>query len=226
MNKQISVTFMLAGILFTTCLLLANILAVKIINIGPFAAPAGVLIFPLAYILNDVIAEVWGYRKARLIIWSGFAMNILAVIFFSLAIAMPSAPFWSEQNAFSKIIGTTPRIVLASIIAYLVGSFLNAYILSKMKVHSHGKYFGLRAIVSTLAGESADSLIFIAVAFAGKFPVNALLVMVATQILLKTMYEIIVLPLTSHIVAWIKKKEGQDIYDMSISYSPFKVNEV
>ena len=216
----------MSGILFTTCLLLANIMAVKIIQIGPWAAPAGVLIFPVAYILNDVIAEVWGYKKARLIIWSGFAMNLLMVLFFSLTIAMPSAVFWSEQNNFAKIIGSTPRIVFASITAYLVGSFLNAFIMSRMKILSNGKNFGLRAIISTIAGESADSFIFISVAFAGLFSAKALLIMIATQALLKTIYEIIVLPLTTLLVKWVKKVENQDVFDKSISYNPFKIAEV
>lgn len=226
MKNQVSVIFMMSGILFTTCLLLANIMAVKIIQIGPWAAPAGVLIFPVAYILNDVIAEVWGYKKARLIIWSGFAMNLLMVLFFSLTIAMPSAVFWSEQNNFAKIIGSTPRIVFASITAYLVGSFLNAFIMSRMKILSNGKNFGLRAIISTIAGESADSFIFISVAFAGLFSAKALLIMIATQALLKTIYEIIVLPLTTLLVKWVKKVENQDVFDKSISYNPFKIAEV
>ena len=141
MKNQVSVIFMLAGILFTTCLLLANVLAIKIIQIGPFAAPAGVLIFPVAYILNDVIAEVWGYKKARLIIWAGFSMNILMVLFFSLSIALPSAIFWTDQSTYAKILGSTPRIVFASITSYLVGSFLNAFIMSRMKSHQPGEAF-------------------------------------------------------------------------------------
>jgi uncharacterized integral membrane protein (TIGR00697 family) len=226
MKNQVSVIFMLAGILFTTCLLLANILAIKIIQIGPWAAPAGVLIFPLAYVLNDVITEVWGYKKARLIIWSGFAMNVLMVLFFSLAIIVPSAAFWTDQTIFAKIIGTTPRLVFASIIAYLAGSFLNAFVMSRLKIYHEGKKFGLRAIVSTLAGETADSLIFISVAFAGLFSAKALMVMIATQALLKTIYEIIVLPLTTVVVLWVKKVENQDVFDESISYNPFKIVEV
>lgn len=217
---------MLAGILFTTCLLLSNILAVKIITIGSWAAPAGVLVFPLAYILNDVIAEVWGYRKARLIIWAGFAMNILSVLFFTASIAMPSAPFWPNQEAYQSIIGTAPRIVLASLSAYLAGSFLNAYVLSKMKVKSAGKNFGFRAIVSTLAGESIDSILFIIIAFAGIFPATAMLAMILTQALLKTAYEIIILPLTSVVVKKIKQIEGIDTFDEAISYNPFVIDEV
>lgn len=226
MKKQVSVSFMLAGILFTTCLILSNILAVKIITIGSWAAPAGVLIFPLAYILNDVIAEVWGFRKARLIIWTGFAMNLLSILFFTVSIAIPPAPFWQNQQAYQTIIGNTPRIVFASLTAYLAGSFLNAFVLSRMKVRNNGKYFGLRAIVSTLAGESIDSLLFITIAFIGIFPAGALLTMVITQALLKTAYEIIILPVTTLVVAKIKKFEEVDTFDTDISYNPFVFKEV
>jgi uncharacterized integral membrane protein (TIGR00697 family) len=226
MKNQVSVIFMLAGILFTTCLLLANILAIKIIQIGPLAAPAGVLIFPVAYILNDVIAEVWGYKKARLIIWAGFTMNILMVLFFSLSIALPSAIFWTDQSTYAKILGSTPRIVFASIASYLVGSFLNAFIMSRMKVISQGRHFGFRAIISTVAGETADSFLFISLAFAGTFPFHSIMIMIATQALLKTLYEIVILPFTAMVVRWVKKKEDQDIFDNSISYNPFKIIEV
>ena len=226
MKKQVSLLFMLAGILFTTCLLISNILAVKIITIGKLAAPAGVLIFPLAYILNDVIAEVWGYRKARIIIWAGFAMNLLAVVFFTTAIAIPPAPFWGNQEAFATIIGTTPRIVLASLTAYLAGSFINAFIMSRMKVKSKGKNFGIRAIVSTLAGESIDSLLFISIAFAGIFTFEALSIMIITQAMLKTVYEIIILPITSFTVVKIKKLEETNIFDNNISYNPFRIRDI
>jgi uncharacterized integral membrane protein (TIGR00697 family) len=221
MKKQVSLLFMLTGILFTTCLLLSNILAVKIIVIGKWAAPAGVILFPISYILNDIIAEVWGYSKARVIIWAGFGMNLLAVFFFTIAIALPPAPFWDKQESFVSIIGTTPRIVLASLAAYLAGSFLNAYVLSRMKIKSKGKYFGVRAIVSTLAGEGLDSLLFITIAFSGIFPIDTIIAMIITQALLKTTYEIIILPVTSFAVVKIKKIEGTNIFDTNISYNPF-----
>ncbi|MEI7524233.1 MAG: queuosine precursor transporter [Mariniphaga sp.] len=226
MNKSVSVLFMFAGILFAICLLIANILATKIILIGPWAAPAGVLIFPIAYIINDVIVEVWGYRKARLIIWSGFAVNILAVLFFSLAIVVPAAPFWQNQNAFSTILGSTPRIILASLMAYLVGSFLNAFVMSKVKIMMKGRDFSVRAILSTLVGETADSLIFITIAFAGNLPLNILIGMILTQACLKTVYEILVLPFTIIVVKWVKKVEGVDSFDESISYNPFLINQI
>ena len=217
---------MFAGILFAICLLISNILATKIIFIGPWAAPAGVLVFPIAYILNDVIVEVWGYRQARLIIWSGFGVNLLAVLFFSLAVALPSAPFWKNQEAFSVILGNTPRIVAASMLAYLTGSFLNAYVMSKVKVWMKGRAFSVRAILSTLVGEAADSLIFITIVFAGSFPLPVLAGMILTQAFLKTAYEIIILPVTILVVRWVKKREGIDSFDESISYNPFLIRDI
>ncbi|MCL4484569.1 MAG: queuosine precursor transporter [Bacteroidetes bacterium] len=226
MKKTVSLLFMFAGILFAICLLISNILATKIILVGPWAAPAGVLIFPIAYIINDVIVEVWGYQKARLIIWAGFAVNLLAALFFSLAIVVPAASFWHNQEAFSTILGSTPRIVVASLLAYLVGSFLNAIVMSKVKVLMKGKEFSVRAILSTLVGESADSLIFITIAFAGNFPFRAIAGMVITQACIKTVYEIVVLPLTIVVVKWIKRVEGIDSFDNSISYNPFLINQM
>ena len=226
MKNKVSVLFMLAGILFAACLLVSNILASKIMMVGPWSAPAGVLVFPLAYIINDVIAEVWGYSKARLIIWAGFGVNLLAVLFFSLGIVATPAPFYSSQEAFSTVLGNTPRIVAASLLAYLVGSFLNAYIMSRFKVLTHGKGFSIRAVVSTLVGEGADSLIFITVAFAGIFPAGVLFTMVLTQSIIKTVYEIAILPLTVWVVGKVKKLEGEDVFDVAVSYNPFKLSEV
>ncbi len=226
MKKTVSVLFMFAGILFAICLLISNILATKIILIGSWAAPAGVLIFPIAYIINDVIVEVWGYQKARLIIWSGFAVNLLAAIFFTLAIVVPAAPFWQNQTAFSTILGSTPRIIVASLLAYLTGSFLNAFVMSKVKVLMKGKDFSVRAILSTLVGEAADSFIFIVIAFAGNLPFNVLIGMIFTQATIKTIYEIVILPFTILVVNWVKKVEGVDTFDDSISYNPFSINQI
>ncbi len=226
MKRSVSVLFMFAGILFAICLLISNILATKIIVLGTWAAPAGVLIFPIAYIINDVIVEVWGYRKARLIIWSGFAVNLLAALFFSLAVIVPAAPFWHNQEAFATILGNTPRIVAASLLAYLVGSFLNAIVMSRVKVLMKGRGFSVRAILSTLVGETADSLIFITVAFAGNMPFKVLAIMVITQACIKTVYEIAVLPLTVVVVKWAKKTEGIDTFDEAVSYNPFLISQI
>ena len=226
MKKEVSVLFMFAGILFATCLLISNILATKILMIGPWAAPAGVLIFPIAYILNDVITEVWGFAKARLIIWTGFGVNVLAVVFFTVGIVVPGAPFWQNQEAFATILGNTPRIVAASMSAYLVGSFLNAFIMSRMKVMTNGKGFSGRAILSTLVGESADSFIFIIIAFAGIFPMGVLVTMIFTQAMLKTVYEILILPITVWVVSFVKRVEGVDTFDTDLSYNLFRVKEI
>ena len=226
MKNSVSVLFMIAGILFATCLLISNLLAVKIMMIGPWAVPAGVLVFPIAYILNDVITEVWGFAKARMIIWTGFAVNLMAVLFFTLGIAIPGAPFWQNQEAFATILGNTPRIVAASLVAYLVGSFLNAFIMSRMKVITRGKGFSARAIVSTLIGETADSSIFIVIAFAGLFPMGVILTMVFTQAMVKTAYEILILPVTLWVVGWVKRAEGIDTFDEGVSYNLFRVKEI
>ena len=158
MKEKVSVPFMLLGILFNVCLIAANLLETKVIQIGSLTVTAGLLVFPISYIINDCIAEVWGFKKARLIIWSGFAMNFFVVGLGLIAVAIPAAPFWEGEEHFDFVFGMAPRIVAASLMAFLVGSFLNAYVMSKMKVASRGRHFSARAILSTLAGETADSL--------------------------------------------------------------------
>ena len=217
MQKTVSLPFMLLGILFNVCLVASNLLETKVIQLGPITATAGLIVFPISYIINDCIAEVWGFKKARLIIWSGFAR---------LAITLPAAPFWEGEESFNFIFGLAPRIAIASLLAFLPGSFLNAYIMSKMKVATQGKYFSLRAILSTIAGESADSLLFFPLAFGGLIPVQALLVMIATQALLKSLYEVIILPVTIRVVKYIKKIDQTDVYDKDISYNIIKIKDL
>lgn len=226
MKKQVSVAFMVCGLLFTVCLIVANIVEQKLINIGGVEATAGLLIFPISYIINDLIAEVWGYRKARLIIWNGFLMNFLAVVVFKLSIWAPSSIHFEHQAAFELVLGNTQRIVVASFVAFLIGSFLNAFVMSKMKVLQQGRRFSIRAIVSTLIGEGADSLIFFTLAFTGIIPTDALIMLIITQTGMKTAYEIIALPLTNVLVKWVKKREDTDIYDGKISYNPLKINDI
>lgn len=226
MKNSVSPLFMVFGILFTACLLISNILAIKIITIGSLAVPAGVIIFPISYIVNDVIVEIWGYKKARFVIWIGFAMMILSNVMYQMAIEIPAAPFWTGQDSFKAILQNSPRIGLASVLAYLVGSFANAFIMSKMKVSSNGKNFSARAILSTLVGEGLDSLVFIFVAFLGIIPVNDLLLMILAQTFIKTAYEIVILPVTIFVVNKVKKAEQDTVYDTNISYNPFKMNEI
>ena len=226
MKEKVSVPFMLLGILFNVCLIAANLLETKVIQIGSLTVTAGLLVFPISYITNDCIAEVWGFKKARLIIWSGFAMNFFVVALGLIAVAIPAAPFWEGEEHFDFVFGMAPRIVAASLMAFLVGSFLNAYVMSKMKVASRGRHFSARAILSTLAGETADSLIFFPVAFGGIIAWRELLIMMCIQIILKSMYEVIILPVTIRVVKAIKKIDGSDVYDTDISYNVLKVKDI
>lgn len=217
---------MLLGILFNICLVASNLLETKVVEVCGLTATAGLIVFPISYIINDCIAEVWGFKKARLIIWSGFASNFLVIAFARLAISLPAAPFWDGEESFDFVFGMAPRIAIASLIAFLVGSFLNAYVMSKMKIASEGKHFSLRAIVSTLVGESADSLIFFPIAFAGLIPAAELLVMIATQAMLKSAYEVIILPVTIRVVGYIKRVEGTDVYDRDTSYNILRIKDI
>ena len=217
---------MLLGILFCVCLIASNLLETKVVRIGPLTATAGLIVFPISYILNDCIAEVWGFKKARLIIWSGFAMNFLVVLFAQLAVMLPAAPFWKGEEGFNFVFGMAPRIAFASFTAFLAGSFLNAYVMSRMKLRSKGRHFSLRAIASTLAGESADSLIFFPIAFGGIIPLRELLLMILTQAVLKSLYEAAALPVTVRAVRYIKRVDGSDVYDENISYNILKVKDI
>ncbi|MCA6021036.1 queuosine precursor transporter [Bacteroides thetaiotaomicron] len=226
MKEKVSVPFMLLGILFNVCLIAANLLETKVIQVGSLTVTAGLLVFPISYIINDCIAEVWGFKKARLIIWSGFAMNFFVVGLGLIAVAIPAAPFWEGEEHFDFVFGMAPRIVAASLMAFLVGSFLNAYVMSKMKIASQGRNFSARAILSTIVGETADSLIFFPIAFGGIIAWKELLIMMGLQIVLKFMYEVIILPVTIRVVKVIKKIDGSDVYDTNISYNVLKIKDV
>lgn len=225
-NQTVSVSFMLLGILFCVCLIAANLLEAKVVQVGAISITAGFIVFPVSYILNDCIAEVWGFRKVRLIIWAGFAMNFFVILLAQAAVALPAAPFWNGDEHFNFVFGLAPRIAFASLTAFLVGSFINAYVMSRMKLASNGKNFSARAIVSTLFGESADSLIFFPIAFGGLIPFNELIKMMIVQAVAKTLYEIVVLPVTIRVVRYVKKVDGSDVYDTNVSYNILKVKEI
>ena len=226
MKQQVSVPFMLLGILFNVCLIAANLLETKVIQICGLSVTAGLLVFPISYIINDCIAEVWGFRKARLIIWSGFAMNFFVVSLGLIAVALPPAPFWEGAAHFNFVFGMAPRIVVASLTAFLVGSFLNAYVMSKMKLASGGRHFSARAIWSTVVGETADSLLFFPIAFGGIIEWPELMMMMGLQIVLKSLYEVLVLPVTIRVVHAVKQIDGSDVYDEGISYKFWKISEI
>lgn len=226
MKQKVSVPFMLLGILFNVCLIAANLLETKVIQVFGITVTAGLIVFPISYIINDCIAEVWGFRKARLIIWSGFAMNFFVVMLGLIAVALPAAPFWEGADHFNFVFGMAPRIVAASLMAFLVGSFLNAYVMSRMKVASGGRNFSARAIWSTVVGETADSLIFFPVAFGGIIVWKELMIMMCIQVLLKSLYEVLILPITIRVVKAIKKIDGSDVYDEGISYNVLKIKDI
>lgn len=214
------------GIVFNVCLIAANLLETKVIQLGGLTITAGLLVFPISYIINDCIAEVWGFRKARLIIWSGFVMNFFVVTLGLIAVSLPAAPFWEGEEHFNFVFGMAPRIVAASLMAFLVGSFLNAYVMSRMKIASRGRNFSARAIWSTVVGETADSLIFFPVAFGGVIAWRELAVMMGLQILLKSAYEVVILPVTIRVVKAVKRIDGSDVYDEGISYKVWKVKDI
>ena len=213
---------MLMGVLFSVCLIAANLLETKVVQIGGLSVTCGLLVFPISYIINDCIAEVSGFAKARIIIWCGFAMNFFVVALGLISVQLPAAPFWEGEEHFNFVFGMAPRIVAGSLLAFLVGSFLNAYVMSRMKLKSEGRHFSLRAIVSTLVGETADSLVFFPIAFGGILTVGQLATMMAVQIVLKSLYEVVILPVTIRVVRAVKRMEETDVYDEGISYNIFK----
>ena len=222
-KKQVSVLFMLFSTLFCVCLITANVLETKQLSMGLFSITGGLIVFPISYIINDCVCEVWGYGKARLLIWLGFAMNFLFVAFGALCDVLPAAPYWHNEEGFHAIFGLAPRIALASFLAFLVGSFVNAYVMSRMKISSGGKNFSARAIMSTVYGETADSIIFFPLALGGVVPTNELPVLIISQVVLKTLYEIIILPVTIRVVKATKRHEGEDAYDNGMNYSVWKI---
>jgi hypothetical protein len=226
MKQQVSVTFMLLGILFNICLVASNLLGTKLIDVFGISVTGGLMIFPISYIINDCVAEVWGYRKARLLIWSGFFSNFFTVGVGLIAVAVPAAPFWEGEEHFNFVFGLAPRLAFASLMAYLVGSFLNAWVMSRMKIASKGERFSLRAICSTVVGETGDSLIFFPIAFGGLIGWKELFIMMVTQIVLKTLYEIIVLPVTIRVVKKVKKMEETDVFDDNVSYNVLNIKDI
>ena len=214
---------MLFSILFCVCLIAANILETKQISVLGISLTGGLIVFPISYIINDCVCEVWGFQKARLLIWTGFAMNFFFVAMGALCDWIPGAPYWDNEAGFHAIFGLAPRVAAASFVAFIVGSFANAYVMSKMKIRDKGRNFSLRAILSTIVGESFDSVIFFPLALGGVVPTDELPKLMLWQVLLKTVYEVIALPITIRIVKALKEHEGEDTYDNDVNYSIWKI---
>jgi hypothetical protein len=219
---------------FVTSLIISNIIAVKLISVGPFILPAAILIFPISYIFGDILTEVYGYARARRVIWIGFGCNLLAVLVIWASIELPPAPFWkmdffdsarSSQQAYEAIFRFTPRILAASFVAYLFGEFLNSFVMAKMKIATRGRHLWSRTIGSTLVGQLADSGIFILLAFYGTIPSAALGQMIFTQWLMKSAYEALITPLTYMVVNYLKRVEKEDYYDRGTNFNPLVLGE-
>lgn len=219
--EGVSPYFVVVTALFVTALLTANIIAVKLVAFGDLIVPAGVVVFPLSYIFGDVLTEVYGYRQARRVIWLGFLCNTVMVAAVWIGSVLPPAPFWDAQPAYERILGFTPRLLVASFTAYLVGEFANSYVLARLKVATAGRWLWLRTISSTVVGQGLDSAVFITIAFAGIMPgLGALATTAATQWLVKCAYEALATPLTYVVVTLLKRVEGVDVYDRDTRFNP------
>ena len=208
---------------FVTCLLTANTIATKLITIGGVVLTAAIVIFPLSYVLGDVLTEVWGYATARRVIWLGFACNALMVAAIWVGAEIPAAPFWKGQSAYEEILGQTPRILLASFVAYLAGEFSNSFVLAKMKILTQGRWLWTRTVGSTLVGQAFDTVIFVTLAFAGTVPAGALAALVIAQWAVKVAYEAAATPLTYAAVAYLKTSEQVDTYDDATDFNPMRL---
>jgi len=216
----VSYRFVVVATLFVTCLITANIIIVKQISIGNLVLPAAIIIFPLSYIFGDILTEVYGFQQARRIIWLGFLCNLVAVVAIWVGKLLPSAPVFEAQQAYERILGSTPRFLVASFVAYLAGEFANSFVLAKMKVKTKGRWLWMRTIGSTLVGQGVDTLIVLSIAFLGVLPPSVLGIMILSHWLLKTVYEVLATPFTYIVVNYLKKKEGIDVYDYTTNFNP------
>jgi uncharacterized integral membrane protein (TIGR00697 family) len=207
--------------LFVAVLIISNVASSKIVAIGPLTFDGGTLLFPLSYIFGDILTEVYGYRRSRKVIWLGFGSILVMALIFIIVGVLPSAPGWTNQDAYDKILGLTPRIVIASLIAYFAGEFSNSFILAKLKIATKGKWLWTRTIGSTVVGEGVDSILFILIAFAGVFPNDLLATLIISNYLFKTCMEIILTPITYVIINFLKKSEQENYFDYKTNFNPF-----
>ncbi|MGB3292155.1 MAG: queuosine precursor transporter [Phormidesmis sp.] len=207
--------------LFVTVLLVSNIVSTKIVDFGFFTFDGGTLLFPLSYIFGDILTEVYGYARSRKVIWTGFVAALVMSATFIIVGALPAAADWTYQTAYDQILGLTPRIVVASLIAYSVGEFSNAFILAKLKVATQGRQLWLRTISSTLVGQVLDTALFIVIAFWGLFPASLIVTLVVSNYVFKCGVEILFTPITYWLTSWLKQQEQEDYYDRRTNFNPF-----
>lgn len=211
---------------FVAVTLVSNVISVKIFKIGPLNFDGGTILFPLAYIFGDIFTEVYGYKNSRRIIWTGFFANILMAASFIVVGKMPAATGWQNQGAYDIILGWVPRIVVASIFAYWVGSFANSFILAKMKIWTKGRALWTRTIGSTIVGELLDTVLFCLIAFYGQIPIKLLLMVIVSNYVLKVGIEVFFTPITYKVVRLLKKREAIDIYDYHTQFTPFSLDNI
>ena len=219
-----SYRFVFITALFVTSILAANILIVKQVSLAGITLPAAIVIFPLSYIFGDVLTEVYGYSQARRVIWLGFFCNLLLVIAIWIVGILPPASIFDAQPAYDRILGNTPRFLIASFIAYLAGEFVNSYIMAKMKLLTNGRWLWMRTISSTIAGEGIDTALVLSISFLGVLPTGVILTMIFWHWLLKTAYEALATPLTYFLVGYLKKAEKLDTYDHGINFNPLRAD--
>ena len=219
---NLSNRLLIIAVIFVTCLITANIIAVKVVSLGFLILPAAIFVFPLSYIVGDVLTEVYGYRWARKVIWLGFGCNLIFVFFVWVGQLLPPAPFWQGQEAYESILGYTPRLLAASFCGYLVGEFTNSFILAKMKILTRGRWLWSRTIGSTIIGQGLDTSIFITIAFINT--PSFVPIMILYHWMAKTIIEAIATPLTYAIVNFLKKKEAIDTYDHKTDFNPFHIS--
>ena len=220
---NVSPRFLVISAIFVTSLITANTIAVKVISIGSLILPAAVIVFPLSYIFGDILTEVYGYRWARKVIWLGFLCNLIFVAFVWLGQLLPPAPFWEGQEAYESILGFAPRLLVASFGGYLVGEFVNSFVMAKMKILTRGRWLWSRTIGSTIVGQGLDTAVFITLAFVGT-PSFAL-IMILHHWLAKVAIEAMATPGTYAVVNFLKKKERLDTYDYETNFNPFRITD-
>jgi len=218
---KVSHRFVVIAALFITCLITANIIAVKVIGFGPVILPVAIIVFPISYIFGDILTEVYGYRLARKVIWLGFICNLIFVFFAWVGQILPPASFWEKQEAYKSILGYAPRLLIASFCGYLVGEFANSFVLAKMKILTRGRWLWSRTIGSTVVGEGLDTSVFITLAYIGT--ASFVPIMILYHWLIKTGYEAVATPFTYAVVNYLKKKEEIDTYDYETKFNPFLV---
>jgi len=213
--------FTLVTAVFVAVLMISNVASSKIVDLGPFTFDGGTILFPISYIFGDILTEVYGYRKSRQVIWIGFGCAILMTVVFAIVGFLPAAQGWENQDAYIAILGTTPRIVAGSLIAYFAGEFSNSYVLAKMKIFTKGRWLFTRTIGSTIVGEGVDTVFFVIIAFFGTMPGSTVWAILVSNYIFKVSFEVVATPLTYAIVGFLKRTEKVDVYDYKTNFNPF-----